>query len=101
MVALVGSSGAGKSTIASLMARLHDVDSGAVRLNDLDVRDLSFASLRDTVGMVTQDGHLFHETIRSNLRLAAPHATDDELWDALERVRLADVSRRCPTASTR
>ena len=51
--------------------------------------------------MVTQDGHLFHETIRSNLRLAAPHATDDELWDALERVRLADVSRRCPTASTR
>ena len=53
MVTLVGSSGAGKSTIASLMARLHDVDSGAVRLNDLDVRDLSFASLRDTVGMVT------------------------------------------------
>ena len=96
MVALVGSSGAGKSTIASLMARLHDVDSGAVRLNDLDVRDLSFASLRDTVGMVTQDGHLFHETIRSNLRLAAPHATDDELWDALERARLADVVAEMP-----
>ena len=72
MVALVGSSGAGKSTIASLLARLYDVDSGAVRLNGVDVRDLTFASLKDTVGMVTQDGHLFHESIRSNLLLAAP-----------------------------
>src|SRR3954453_2769404 len=74
MVALVGSSGAGKSTIASLMARLYDVDSGAVRLNGADVRDVTFASLKETVGMVTQDGHLFHETIASNLRLAAPEA---------------------------
>ena len=64
MVALVGSSGAGKSTIASLMARLYDVDSGAVRLNGVDVRDVTFASLKETVGMVTQDGHLFHESIR-------------------------------------
>ena len=72
MVALVGSSGAGKSTIASLLARLYDVDSGAVRLNGVDVRDLTFASLREAVGMVTQDGHLFHESIRSNLLLAAP-----------------------------
>ncbi|HKV22136.1 MAG TPA: ABC transporter ATP-binding protein, partial [Mycobacterium sp.] len=96
MVALVGSSGAGKSTIASLMARLYDVDAGAVRLNGVDVRDVSFASLKETVGMVTQDGHLFHETIASNLRLAAPDATDEELWQALERARLGDVIRQMP-----
>jgi ATP-binding cassette, subfamily B, bacterial len=87
-VALVGSSGAGKSTIAQLLARLYDVDEGAVELAGLDVRDTTFASLRETVGMVTQDGHLFHETIGSNLRLAAPEASDTELWDALRRARL-------------
>jgi ABC-type multidrug transport system fused ATPase/permease subunit len=91
MVALVGSSGAGKSTIASLLARLYDVDDGSVRLSGVDVRDLSFQSLRDTVGVVTQDGHLFHESIRANLSLANPDATDDELWDALRRARLDDV----------
>jgi len=91
MVALVGSSGAGKSTIASLLARLYDVDDGSVRLSGVDVRDLSFQSLRDTVGVVTQDGHLFHESIRANLSLAAPDATDDLLWDALRRARLDDV----------
>jgi ABC-type multidrug transport system fused ATPase/permease subunit len=96
MVALVGSSGAGKSTIASLLARLYDVDSGAVRLKGVDVRDASFASLKETVGMVTQDGHLFHESIRSNLQLAAPDATDDELWRALDRARLADVVAEMP-----
>ena len=96
MVALVGSSGAGKSTIASLMARLYDVDSGAVRLNGADVRDVTFASLKETVGMVTQDGHLFHESIASNLRLAAPDATDEELWEALGRARLADVVAEMP-----
>jgi ABC-type multidrug transport system fused ATPase/permease subunit len=96
MVALVGSSGAGKSTIASLMARLYDVDSGAVRLNGADVRDVTFSSLKETVGMVTQDGHLFHESIASNLRLAAPEATDEELWEALGRARLADVVGEMP-----
>ncbi|OBK77436.1 ABC transporter ATP-binding protein [Mycobacterium sp. 1164985.4] len=96
MVALVGSSGAGKSTIASLLARLYDVDSGAVRLNGADVRDVSFASLKDTVGVVTQDGHLFHESIRANLKLASPEATDGELWDALDRARLADVVAEMP-----
>lgn len=96
MVALVGSSGAGKSTTASLLARLYDVDSGAVRLNGVDVRDLTFESLKDTVGMVTQDGHLFHESIRSNLLLAAPEATDVQLWAALERARLADVVADMP-----
>ncbi len=96
MVALVGSSGAGKSTIASVMARLYDVDAGAVRLNGVDVRDVTFASLKETVGMVTQDGHLFHESIASNLRLAAPDATDDELWQALKRARLAAVVAEMP-----
>ena len=96
MVALVGLSGAGKSTIASLMARLYDVDFGGVRLNGVDVRDVTFASLKETVGMVTQDGHLFHESIGSNLRLAAPDATDEELWQALDRARLADVVTDMP-----
>jgi ATP-binding cassette subfamily C protein len=96
MVALVGSSGAGKSTIASLLGRLYAVDKGAVRLNGVDVRDATFDSLKETVGMVTQDGHLFHESIRSNLQLAAPDATDDELWRALERARLADVIAEMP-----
>lgn len=96
MVALVGSSGAGKSTIAALLARLYDVDSGAVRLAGVDVRDLTTASLRQTVGLVTQDGHLLHESIRSNLQLAAPDASDDALWAALRRARLADVVAEMP-----
>ncbi|MEU6720133.1 ABC transporter ATP-binding protein [Nonomuraea sp. NPDC046802] len=96
MVALVGSSGAGKSTIAQLLPRLYDVDSGAVRLGGVDVRDLSADSIRETLGMVTQDGHLFHETIRANLLLARPEASEDELWDALTRARLADLIESLP-----
>lgn len=96
MVALVGSSGAGKSTIASLLARLYDVDSGSIKLNGADVRDVTFASLKDTVGMVTQDGHLFHESIRANLLLAAPDASEDQLWEALRRARLDDVVAAMP-----
>ncbi|KLI06762.1 ABC transporter [Mycolicibacterium conceptionense] len=96
MVALVGSSGAGKSTIASLVARLYDVDSGSIKLNGADVRDVTFASLKDTVGMVTQDGHLFHESIRANLLLAAPDASDDQLWEALRRARLDEVVAAMP-----
>ncbi|MDQ3147781.1 MAG: ABC transporter ATP-binding protein/permease [Actinomycetota bacterium] len=96
LVALVGSSGAGKSTIAALAARLYDVDSGAVRLSGVDVRDLSFDSIRQTLGMVTQDGHLFHDTVRENLRFARPEATDDDLWDALESARLGDLVRSLP-----
>ncbi|HEY8981464.1 MAG TPA: ABC transporter ATP-binding protein [Streptomyces sp.] len=95
-VALVGSSGAGKSTIAQLLPRLYDVDSGAVRVGGVDVRDVSARSLRETVGMVTQDGHLFHDTIRANLLLAAPAATDDDLWDALRRARLDTLVAELP-----
>jgi len=95
-VALVGTSGAGKSTIAQLLSRLYDVDSGAVRLAGKDVRDVTFASMRHSLGMVTQDGHLFHETIRSNLRLARPEASDDEVWDAVRRARLEPLIRSLP-----
>ncbi len=88
LIALVGSSGAGKSTIASLAPRLYDVDSGTVRLAGTDVRDLTFDAIRGALGMVTQDGHLFHESVRANLLFARPEATDSEIWDALRRARL-------------
>ncbi|MFJ2171550.1 ABC transporter ATP-binding protein [Streptomyces sp. NPDC087851] len=95
-VALVGSSGAGKSTIAQLLPRLYDTDAGAVRIGGVDVRDLSAESLRATLGMVTQDGHLFHESVRANLLLARPGATDDELWDVLRRARLDGLVHSLP-----
>ncbi|MFC4112314.1 ABC transporter ATP-binding protein [Nonomuraea zeae] len=96
MVALVGSSGAGKSTIAQLLPRLYDADSGAVRIGGVDVRDLTADSIRDTLGMVTQDGHLFHESIRANLLLARPEASEAEIWDALTRARLANLIESLP-----
>lgn len=95
-VALVGSSGAGKSTIAQLLPRLYDADAGTVRIGGVDVRDLSSQSLRATLGMVTQDGHLFHESVRANLLLARPEATDEELWDVLRRARLSDLVLSLP-----
>ncbi|SEK74035.1 ABC transporter ATP-binding protein [Rhodococcus maanshanensis] len=96
MVALVGSSGAGKSTIAQLVPRLYDADSGAVRLSGVDVRELSAASIRGAVGMVTQDGHLFHESIRANLLLARPEATEEQLWEVLGRARLTELIEALP-----
>ncbi|MFJ4658805.1 ABC transporter ATP-binding protein [Nocardia sp. NPDC088792] len=96
LVALVGSSGAGKSTIAQLVSRLYDVDSGAVLLGGKDVRQLQGRSIQDTIGLVTQDGHLFHDSIRGNLLLARPEATEDELWDALRRARLGDLIASLP-----
>ncbi|MEW1828776.1 ABC transporter ATP-binding protein [Streptomyces sp. NPDC088196] len=95
-IALVGSSGAGKSTVAQLLPRLYDVDEGAVRVGGVDVRDLTATSLRATLGMVTQDGHLFHDSVRANLLLAQPAATEAELWDALHRSRLDDLVRSLP-----
>ncbi len=96
LVALVGSSGAGKSTIAQLLPRLYDVDAGAVRLGGVDVRELSAQDIRETIGMVTQDGHLFHESVRANLLLARPEATEGDLWDVLRRARLADLVTSLP-----
>ncbi len=96
LVALVGASGAGKSTIASLLARLYDVDGGAVRVGDADVRLVTQASLHRAVGLVTQDGHLFHDSIRANLTLATPDATDDQIWEALRQARLFDLVSALP-----
>ncbi|WP_199791116.1 MULTISPECIES: ABC transporter ATP-binding protein [unclassified Streptomyces] len=95
-VALVGSSGAGKSTIAQLLPRLYDTDAGAVRIGGVDVRDLTATSMRATLGMVTQDGHLFHDSVRANLLLARPGASEDDLWDVLRRARLETLVRELP-----
>jgi ATP-binding cassette subfamily B protein len=96
MVALVGASGAGKTTITQLVARLYDVDSGAVRLDGVDVRDVKLDSLRQTVGYVTQDAHMFHDTIEANLRYAAPDATAEQIWSACEDAQIADLLRSLP-----
>jgi ATP-binding cassette, subfamily B, bacterial len=96
VVALVGSSGAGKSTIAQLVPRLYDVDEGAVRLAGVDVRDLSADSIREALGMVTQDGHLFHESVRANLLLARPDAPEGDLWEVLRRARLDEIVAALP-----
>ncbi|GAA0906533.1 ABC transporter ATP-binding protein [Virgisporangium aurantiacum] len=96
LVALVGSSGAGKSTIASLVPRLYDAEAGAIRLAGVDVRDLTGDSIRATLGMVTQDGHLFHESVRYNLLFANPTASETDLWDALRRSRLDTLIKSLP-----
>ncbi|MEE3851510.1 ABC transporter ATP-binding protein [Gordonia sp. LSe1-13] len=96
MTALVGSSGAGKSTIANLATRLYDVDSGSVSLNGVDVRDLQSASVHRAVGLVTQDGHLFHDTVRANLALADPTVSEEQIWDALRRARLDELVASLP-----
>jgi ATP-binding cassette, subfamily B, bacterial len=96
MVALVGPSGAGKTTITHLVARLYDVTAGAVRVGGQDVRGLSLQSLEDAVGYVTQDAHMFHDTIRENLRYARPAATDQEIWDALDAAQIGGLVRSLP-----
>jgi ATP-binding cassette, subfamily B, bacterial len=98
MVALVGPSGAGKTTITHLVARLYDVSSGAVRVDGHDVRDVSLQSLEDTVGYVTQDAHMFHDTIRANLQYAKPDATDDEIWAALDAAQIRTLVASLPDA---
>ena len=96
LVALVGPSGAGKTTITHLVSRLYDVRGGHVRINGIDVRDLTLSSLSGTVGVVTQDAHLFHETIRENLRYAKPDAGDDELVDALKAAQIMKLIDQLP-----
>jgi ABC-type multidrug transport system fused ATPase/permease subunit len=96
LVALVGPSGAGKTTISQLVTRMYDVDSGAVRLGGHDVRDVTMQSLRDAVGVVTQDAHMFHDTIRANLLYAAPDATDERLWSALDAAQVGQLVRALP-----
>jgi ATP-binding cassette subfamily B protein len=96
MVALVGHSGAGKSTIANMVPRLYDATAGTVRVGGIDVRRATLASLRDAIGVVSQDAHLFHDSIRANLVYARPEATEDELWTALEGARIAELIRSLP-----
>jgi ATP-binding cassette, subfamily B, bacterial len=96
MVALVGHSGAGKSTIAHLVPRLYDVTGGAVRVGGIDVRRLTAASLQAAIGVVSQDAHLFHDTIRANLRYARPEASEEQLWEALTGARIAALVRSLP-----
>jgi ATP-binding cassette subfamily B protein len=88
MTALVGPSGGGKTTLSHLVPRLYDARSGAVRINGIDVRDATLDSLRASIGMVTQDAHMFHETIRSNLLYARRDATDDDLVAALQAAQI-------------
>jgi len=95
-VALVGPSGAGKSTISSLVPRLYDVRAGAVRINGIDVREATAASLRAAIGVVTQDAHLFHESIAENLRYAKPAATDAELHEALAAAQIGGLVASLP-----
>ena len=96
MIALVGPSGAGKTTLTHLVARLYDATTGAVRLDGHDVRDVTLQSLADTIGYVTQDAHMFHDTMRANLLYARPGATDAQIWDALESAQIATLVRTLP-----
>jgi len=96
MVALVGPSGAGKTTITHLVARLYDVGSGFVRVGGQDVRDVTLESLEDVVGYVTQDAHMFHDTIRANLLYARPDAADDQIWGALEAAQISRLVSALP-----
>jgi ATP-binding cassette subfamily B protein len=96
LVALVGPSGAGKTTITHLVPRLYDVQSGAIRINGLDVRDARLDSLRDRIGVVTQDAHLFHDTIRANLLYAKPDATDEQIRSALQDAQILSLIDSLP-----
>ena len=96
LVALVGPSGAGKTTLAQLIPRLYDVTSGVVRVDGHDVRDLTQASLRAAVGVVSQDPHLFHDTVGNNLRYARPGASDAELHEAARAAQIDDLIASLP-----
>lgn len=96
MLALVGPSGAGKTTLTALIARLYDPQHGAVRLGGIDVRELAADDLHAALGVVTQDAHLFHESVRDNLAFAAPRASDEDMWQALDAAHVAHVIRALP-----
>jgi ATP-binding cassette subfamily B protein len=96
MVALVGPSGAGKTTVTNLVARLYDVTGGSVRVGGHDVREVTLESLHDAIGYVTQDAHMFHDTIRANLIYAKPDATEDEMIEALRSAQVWDLVSSLP-----
>ena len=96
LVAVVGPSGAGKTTLTQLVPRLYDVQSGSVQINGIDVRDATLDSLRDRIGVVTQDAHLFHDTIRANLLYAMPTATEEQMRNALRDAQILDLVDSLP-----
>jgi ATP-binding cassette subfamily B protein len=96
LIALVGPSGGGKTTISNLIPRLYDVTSGAVRIDGYDVRDLTEKSLRGAIGVVSQDAHLFHDSVLSNLRYARPNASLDEIHGACKAAQIHDVIAALP-----
>ena len=96
MVALVGPSGAGKTTIASLIPRLYEATTGSVRLSGIDVRTATLQSVRERVGVVSQDAHLFHDTLRSNLLFARPEATEEDLIESLKAAQIWDLVGQLP-----
>ena len=96
MTALVGSSGAGKTTISALLPRLYDVTSGTISINGTDIRDLTIKSLRDSIGIVTQDAHMFHDTIAANLRYAKDGATESEMEAACKAAQIWDLISSLP-----
>jgi ATP-binding cassette subfamily B protein len=96
LVALVGPSGAGKSTLTMLIPRLYDVQSGAVRINGLDVREATLESVQQRIGVVTQEAHLFHDTLRANLLYARPDATEQQLREALRDAQILDAVEALP-----
>jgi len=96
LVALVGPSGAGKTTLTHLIPRLYDPQAGSVRVNDVDIRDATLESLRARIGVVTQDAHLFHDTLRANLLYARPHASEEEIRAALRDAQILEVVEALP-----
>ena len=96
LVALVGPSGAGKTTIGNLVPRLYDPRAGSVRINEVDLRDATLASLQSVVGVVTQDAHMFHDTIRANLLYARPDATEADLVEALRAAQILPLVSSLP-----
>jgi ATP-binding cassette subfamily B protein len=97
LTAIVGPSGAGKSTISGLLPRLYDVTSGSILINDVNIRDTTILELRSLIGIVTQDSHMLHESIRDNLRYAEPSASDVELWKACDAAQIGEFIRTLPS----
>ena len=96
MTAIVGPSGAGKTTISALIPRLYDVTDGEIRIGDTDIRDLQLSSLRSSIGVVTQDAHMFHDSIAVNLRYAKADATEEEMQEACKAAQIWDLIESLP-----